>query len=163
MLAFNTIATEHLNKKYNSVVEWNSDEWRYCEYNGNEYITSGKATFTKFDIGTAVEIFDVYYDEEHPKIILSLEVTENKFGKITYQFDIEEDAGYETQGGNPNFGGLVYVDKNFNQITTDNQSIDMNMITYMDNLHEEIERLIEIANDKWDLGLSYKYNTIGEL
>ena len=42
VLAFNTIATDRLNKKYWSVVAWDPELRRYCEYNGNEYWVTGK-------------------------------------------------------------------------------------------------------------------------
>lgn len=34
--------------------------------------------------------------------------------------------------------------------------IDEDMIVLMKDLHEEVERVVEIANEKWDLGLHYE-------
>jgi hypothetical protein len=160
-LAINTFATERLNKKYTGKVARDPETHSYCEQNGDEYLVSAKCKFLQPSIGAGVEISNIYYDEKHPDVKVSLDITETKWGNITYLFSIDASyhdyVGYMADNSDPDFGGYVYIDENFNPIATETQSIDLNMVTYMNNLHEEIERLIEIANDKWDLGLSYEY------
>lgn len=149
-LAFNSIATERLNKKYNSVVAWDSELQSYCEYDGNEYLVSGKCKFLQSSIGAGVQIFHINYDEQHTDIHITWSVTENKFGKCVYTIGFGD-------SNDSNFGGYLYIDENFNPISQFGERIDKDAVELMNDLHEEVERVVEIANDKWDLGLHYEY------
>ena len=157
VLAFNTIATDRLNKKYWSVVEWNYERRMNCEFNGDEYVMSGKCRFFRNEIRAAVELFGIYYDEEHPDVAIILDIRENKFGKIHYWLAIDDDEG---NGRDPNFGGSSYFDENFQPVTMYDQEPDEKLISLMNELHDEVKRVIEIANEKWKLGINYEYHEV---
>ena len=144
VLAFNTIATDRLNKKYWSVVEWNYERRMNCEFNGDEYVMSGKCRFFRNEIRAAVELFGIYYDEEHPDVAIILDIRENKFGKIHYWLAIDDDEG---NGRDPNFGGSSYFDENFQPVTMYDQEPDEKLISLMNELHDEVknQRISELV------------------
>ena len=150
VLAFNTIATDRLNKKYWSVVAWDSELRRYCEYNGNEYLVTGKCNFFVSGISAGAELYHVYYDEQHPDVTITLDIRENKFGKIRYWLGIGDDI----------FGEGAIVDKNLNPISWHGQEPNEKIVPMMNKLHKEVKRVTEIANEKWNLEINYEYHEV---
>ena len=154
VLAYNTIATDHLNKKYLSVVAWDPEARRYCEFNGNEYLMAGECGFFSSSSNAGVQIFHVYYDEQHPDVDITLDIIENKFGKVEYRLGIGSDP---LIGGDSNIGEQAYVDKNFHPISWHGQEPNEKIVPMMNKLHKEVKRVTEIANEKWNLGIDYQY------
>ena len=150
VLAFNTIATDRLNKKYWSVVAWDPELRRYCEYNGNEYLVTGKCNFFVSGISAGAELYHVYYDEQHPDVTITLDIMENKLGKIDYRIGIDDD-------NSNGFGEGAIVDKNLNPISWHGQEPNEKIVPMMNKLHKEVKRVTEIANEKWNLEINYQY------
>jgi hypothetical protein len=164
LLTLNTIATERLNKKYGDAVAWNPDRDGYYEWNGNEYVYStGGCSFFWSSMEFGTQIFHISYkDKKHPYLQIGLQVTEYKWGKAEYRLEIYDekyDGDYDPEH---NFGGTVYVDKNFNPIPMYGEDVDLKTVALMDDLHEELSRLVEIVNERWNLGLSYDYDATEE-
>jgi len=63
----------------------------------NEYLTLRKCDFLKTEIGIAVQIFNIYYDEKHHDVDITSEIRGNKLGKIVYCIDIGDDG--DRKGG----------------------------------------------------------------
>ena len=150
VLAFNTIATDRLKKKYWSVVAWDSELRRYCEYNGNEYLVTGKCDFLSSEIRASVEISHIYYDEQNPDVAITLQIYENKLGKMHYWIGI----------GNDYFGEGASVDKNLCPISWNGQEPNEKIVPMMNKLHKEVKRVTEIANEKWNLEINYQYHEV---
>lgn len=147
VLIYDAAATAKLNHKYTEVVNYDTGRRRYCEINGNEYIMSGKCNMMTWHIFAAVQIFNVYYDEEHRNVAVTLEMKEDKLGRREYKI------GFDT-ADDDKWGGYVYLDPNGNFISKYGEAIDEKAVEIMKNLDEEVQRVIELANSKWNVGIS---------
>lgn len=147
ILFYDVIVTTNLNHRYTDAVSYNAERRRYCEISGDEYIMSGKCNMMRWYIGAAVQIFNVYYDEEHRKVTVTLEIREDKLGRREYKVGFDTDEEHK-------WGGYVYIDESGNPISKYGETIDERSVEKMQYLKEEVQRAIMLANSKWNLGLS---------
>lgn len=143
------LETNRLNKKYNQVIPYNYELRRYCEINADEYIMSGKCGIFDMYIEAAVQLENIYYNDLHSDIQIVFIIRENKFGKIEYTLGFEDD-------NDPNFGGPIYLDQDFHPVSRYGMQIDDNNIKIMEDLQDEVARVVEIANEKWKLDIVYE-------
>lgn len=148
VLIYDAIVTIKLNHRYTGAVSYNAELRRYCETNGDEYIMSGKCSMMRWYIAAAVQIFNVYYDEEHRKVSVTLEIREDKLGRREYKVGFDTDEEHK-------WGGYVYIDESGNPISKYGETIDERSVEKMQYLNEEVQRAVALANSKWNLGLSY--------
>lgn len=139
--------TKRLNEKYISSVSYNNQLYRYCEYNGDEYVMAGTCSIFDWYTDAAVQLFHVYYDENHQNVTVSLIIREYKNGKTEYMFGFDTDE-------DPEWGGYVNVDANMNPVKKEKELINPISVQIMNSLRPELKRLLNTANSRWNLGLS---------
>lgn len=147
VLIYDALVTIKLKHRYTDAVSYNAELRRYCEISGDEYIMSGKCGMMGRYISVAVQIFHVYYDEEHQKVTVTLEIREDKLGRREYKFGFSTDE-------DRSWGGYVYVDERGNPISKYGEAIDERSVEIMQYLDKEVQRTVVLANAKWNLGFS---------
>ena len=152
LIIYDVVSTIYLNNKYCNVIDYDTERRRYCEVSGNEYIMSGRCNLARWNIATAVQIFDVYYDEKNPNVTVTLEIMEDKLGRREFKIGFNN-------GGDYDWGGYIYFDKNGNPVSRHGESIDKNSVEILQSLREEAERAVFLANTKWNLGFSINYDS----
>ncbi|MCI7321950.1 MAG: hypothetical protein MR508_01390, partial [Lachnospiraceae bacterium] len=84
---------------------------------------------------------------------ITLDIMENKLGKIDYRIGIDDD-------NSNGFGEGAIVDKNLNPISWHGQEPNEKIVPMMNKLHKEVKRVTEIANEKWNLEINYQYHEV---
>lgn len=153
LLTFNALATQRLNKKYIDTVTWDSELKQYCESSEDEEITAEKCKYLGFVSRAGIKISGVFYDEDHPEVEVKLTVQENKFYQVEYQVSIIDRSTTNNGYADSEFAGTIYVDKNLRPISKGDVEIDKDTVSRMNDMQETMERIVDIANNKWNLGM----------
>ncbi len=147
----NTMMTQYLSEHYTDMVKPGRETWYRWEENDEYYVMADKVGFFSTGFQGAIQLKDIYYSSKHPELNITLEVSVDKLNRKKYKIVIENfDPGEEE------FGGYAWVDKNMKYLPESRYDTETNR--YMRNLLESngpaVTRLVEIANERWNLGLT---------
>lgn len=151
ILMFNTIITEKCNKRFAERVSYNSDRQLYCEYNDDYYISAGKMSFFGYETSCAIQMEDVFPGKEEREVLLTLQIWTNKLGKYEYAIGLED-----KNADNEIYGGCIFIEANGYYIPENryDQKTNERMKDYLSLYKEKIDKMMRIANERWELGLS---------
>ncbi len=147
-----SVLIKRINNRIEQVIEYNSKLQYHAEQHDDYYIVAKGANIFQLTAEGGIQIFDVYYNTEHRKITISLDVWMDLFGECKYKISFCDD-------NDDDFGGYAFVDQNMNLVpendydSLENTEVDIQVL--MNSNSEYIEKLVNIANERWNLELKY--------
>lgn len=155
-LTADQMMTNYLNNRFKGAVEYNGERGLYCEDYPDYYIMAGTAKFLIYSpLSSVVALKDVYYNNEHKTVTVSLTIYMDKLGRVDYLLGFR-DYNEETHVHDDSFAGYAFVDSHMNYMYDDvRNDLDSEYICeLMAGCEVYIERLAEIANERWNLGIT---------
>lgn len=126
------------------------------KYDSNIHISVGQKSLLDWEqLRATVTLNNIYYNENHKTVSVTLSIYAGKLGKMDYLLGFE-DWDEEKHRYDYSFGGTAFVDSDMRYLLYDKRNID-NRNGYVQELIEEMDDSIcyiaETANELWDLDL----------
>lgn len=126
------------------------------ENNSDIHLSVGQQSILNYEpLRATVTLHNIYYDENHKTVSVTLNIYTGRLGKMDYFLGFE-DWNEEKHKYDYSFGGYAFVDSDMRYLSYDKRNADSRseyIQGLMEKLDDSICYIAETANELWDLGL----------